>query len=133
MSEAAPDFYSRKQAALIALLGVSLVLGIVEAALLPALGEKMFALQVCGSAIMLLIGFYWLHIDSRHLGIRRPTWLNLGIVLIAIAFVPYYLYKTRAIGQCGKAIGAFFGLVIACAFLSTIGALLSMSLQGSGT
>jgi hypothetical protein len=71
---------------------------------------------------MLLIGFRWLHLDAAELDIRRPMWLNVGIVMAAAIFVPYYLYKTRPAGRRLPAIAGFFALVMACAMASALGA-----------
>lgn len=121
----------QKQAALAAMLGVSLVTGIVVAAFAPdsgAAGVPM-SIQLLANLALLLLGFRWLHIDSAQLDIRRPLWLNIGIVLLAAVFVPYYFYKTRPAGARVVPILSFFGLVMACAMASAIGTLLMSSLQ----
>ena len=51
-------------------------------------------------------------------------WLNVGIVLLAAVFVPYYLYKTRPAGARVAPILNFFGLVLGCAVTSAVGATL---------
>ena len=128
MNAPLPDWRRRKLAALIALVGVSFVLGIVEIALAlhPEDGSARMLFAFC----LLLIGFRWLRLDSAELEIRRPMWLNVGIVLLAAAFVPYYLYKTRPAGRRLQAISAFFGIVFSCVIASALGAALMSSISG---
>jgi hypothetical protein len=113
------DYQKQKQIALSTLIGASLALGIVDAAVHL---QSSSGLTLIGSIAMLVIGFRWLSLDSAELDIRRPMWLNVGIVMAAAIFVPYYLYKTRPAGKRLPAIAGFFALVLACAFVSAIGA-----------
>ncbi len=121
----------QKQAALAAMLGVSLVTGILVAALAPESGaaDVPMWVQLLANLALLLLGFRWLQIDSAQLDIRRPLWLNIGIILLAAIFVPYYFYKTRPPGARLVPIVSFFGLVMACAMASAIGTVLMSSLQ----
>jgi hypothetical protein len=120
-----------KNTAIVAMLGVSLVTGIVVTAFAPESGpvEVPLGVQFAVNLALLLLGFRWLQIDSQQLDIRRPLWLNFGIVLLAAVFVPYYFYKTRPAGARLKPILMFFGLVMAIAFTSAIGAMLMTALQ----
>jgi peptidoglycan/LPS O-acetylase OafA/YrhL len=129
----APDARRRKQTALIALVGAALVLGIVDAALgLPSTESPgRLAFTFGGNIALLLIGFRWLQFDAAELDIRRPTWLNVGIILLAAVFVPYYLYKTRPAGHRLPAIAGFFGLIFACMIGSAIGALLMQAMSST--
>jgi len=124
----APDYRKQKQIALTTLLGASLVLGIVDAAFQL---QSSSGLTFVGSLAMLIIGFRWIALDSAELDIRRPMWLNIGIVMAAIAFVPYYLYKTRPAGRRLPAIASFFAIVLACAMTSAIGAAAMMYFSGT--
>ena len=83
-----------------------------------------------GNLALLVLGFRWLQLDARELDIRRPMWLNVGIVLLAAVFVPYYLFKTRPPERRLVAIASFFGLVIACMLASAFGAVLMATLSG---
>jgi len=123
----APDYRRQKQLVLTTLVGASLVLGILTAALHL---DRANGFTLLGSLAILVIGFRWLTLDSAELDIRRPMWLNIGIVMAAAIFVPYYLYKTRKPGKRVPAIALFFGLVLACAFASALGE--SMMLYFSG-
>jgi len=113
-----PDYRKQKQIALTTLVGASLVLGIMTAALHL---DRYNGFTLLGSLAILIIGFRWLQLDAAELDIRRPMWLNVGIVMAAAVFVPYYLYKTRPQGRRVPAIAFFFGLVLSCAFASAIG------------
>ena len=128
MTQAAPDYRRQQQIALTTLIGASLVLGIVDAALQL---QSSSGLTFVGSLAMLIIGFRWLTLDSAELDIRRPMWLNIGIVMAAIIFVPYYLYKTRPAGRRLPAIASFFAIVLACALTSAIGAAAMMYFSGT--
>jgi hypothetical protein len=129
----APDTRRQKHTALIALVGAAVVLGIVDTALgLPSTDSTgRLAFTFGGNIALLLIGFRWLQIDAAELAIRRPTWLNVGIILLAAVFVPYYLYKTRPADHRLPAIAGFFGLIFACMIGSAIGALLMTSISGT--
>ena len=128
MTQAATDYRRHKRIALTTLIGASLVLGIVDAALQL---QSSSGLTFVGSLAMLIIGFRWLTLDAAELDIRRPMWLNIDIVMAAIVFVPYYLYKTRPAGHRLPAIASFFAIVLACALTSAVGAATMMYLSGS--
>ena len=128
MNEPATDFRKSKQATLTALVGASFVLGVVDASFgLPSTqdGMRLFVTLI-GNIALLVLGFRWLNLDARELDIRRPTWLNVCIVLFAAIFVPYYLYKTRPQPRRLPAIAAFFALVIGCMLATGIGASLAL-------
>jgi hypothetical protein len=129
VTDEARDYRRQKQIALSTLIGASLVLGVIDAAMQL---QSSSGLTLLGSLAMLVIGFRWLTLDSAELDIRRPMWLNVGIVMAAAIFVPYYLYKTRPAGKRLPAIAGFFALVLACAFTSAIGATAMTYFSGNG-
>ena len=133
MNDAPPTLQRQKQAALVALLGASVVLGIVEVALgLPMQNSPdRLLFTFVGNLALLVLGFRWLQLDARELDIRRPLWLNIGIILLAAVFVPYYLFKTRPPERRLVAIAAFFGVVVACMLASAFGAMLMSALSGT--
>lgn len=135
MNAVPPTLQRQKQAALVALLGASVVLGIVEVALgLPMQNSPdRLLFTFVGNLALLVLGFRWLQLDARELDIRRPLWLNIGIILLAAVFVPYYLFKTRPPERRLVAIAAFFGVVFACMLASAFGALLMSALSGTPT
>ena len=143
MSPPAPDnLRRRKNQAIAAAFGVNLVLGILLVMQYPGLADstavEATVEQIRGGGLNLLyqvaiwiVCFTWLHFDSRQLDIRRPWWLNIGIALLTSVFVPYYLYKTRPVGQRGPAILSFFGIVLGCIVAMMLGMTLAFSLHGS--
>jgi len=133
VNDAPPTLQRQKQAALVALLGASVVLGIVEVALgLPMQNSPdRLLFTFVGNLALLVLGFRWLQLDARELDIRRPLWLNIGIILLAAVFVPYYLFKTRPPERRLVAIAAFFGVVVACMLASAFGAMLMSALSGT--
>jgi len=133
VNEPAVDFRRRKHAALTALVGASFALGVVDAALgLPSAQDgTRLLVTLLGNVALLVLGFRWLSLDARELDIRRPTWLDVCIVLFAAIFVPYYLYKTRPQERRVPAIAAFFGLVVGCMFATGIGASLALQFGGA--
>lgn len=134
MSETDDQWQRQKATAIAGMFGVSLVTGIVVTALAPNAAETGMPLgiQLVANIVLFVLGFRWLHADSVALDIRRPTWLNIGIILMAAVFVPYYFFKTRPEGARLAPILRFFGLIFACAFTSVIGStLMAMLLPGS--
>ncbi|MEO7326021.1 MAG: hypothetical protein ABIW82_14450 [Dokdonella sp.] len=133
MNSPLPDMRRQKRATLIALIGVSFLLGIVDVALgFPATESPgRLAFTLGGNLALLFIGFRWLQLDARELDIRRPNWLNAGIILLAAVFVPYYLYKTRPMHRRLPAIAGFFGLVFACMIGTAIGAMVMQAIIGT--
>ena len=128
----AEQAHRQKNAAITAMLGVSLVAGIVVVALAPDTSEPGISLsvpQIVANVVLFVLGFRWLQVDSAQLDIQRPTWLNVGIILLAAVFVPYYLYKTRAEGARLAPILRFFGLIFALALTSAVGSTLMALLQ----
>ncbi|MBA8882459.1 hypothetical protein [Dokdonella fugitiva] len=129
----------RKTQVLAAVFGVSLVVGgllaaqhadlFANPAAVPAAMESIrgSGLNLAYQFAVLLLCFAWLEMDSRQLGIRRPWWLNLGVVFLTSLFVPYYLYKTRAPGQRGGAVLAYFGVLCGSVFAMLAGMLLAAS------
>jgi peptidoglycan/LPS O-acetylase OafA/YrhL len=131
MTEAVDHWPQQKRTAITAMFGVSLVTGIVVAAIAPNAAETGMPLgiQLVANVVLFVLAFRWLQADSAQLGITRPTWLNVGIILLAAVFVPYYLYKTRPEGARLVPILAFVGLIFGCAMASAIGTLLMAAIQ----
>lgn len=131
MSEMQERWQRQKATAIAAMFGVSLATGIVVTAIAPDAAEAGLPLgiQLTANVLLFVLGFRWLQADSAALDIRRPTWLNVGIILLAAVFVPYYFYKTRAEGARLMPILRFFGLIFALAVTSAIGSTLMTLLQ----
>lgn len=118
----------RKRVTLMVLIGSGMVFGALDFWLFGAIepggmpiGNRL-AFTVMVTVIQLFIGFHWLHLDAIELDIRRPRWLNVGIIMAAIFFVPYYLFKTRPANRRGVAMIGFFGVVIAIIVATSFGA-----------
>ncbi|HEY6941563.1 hypothetical protein [Dokdonella sp.] len=132
----------RKTQVIAAALGTHVVLGGIMLVLFPGmmhpdtLQQTMETMQAQGinllfELVALGFCFAWLALDARQLEIRRPWWLNVGIVLFKSVFIPYYLYKTRPQGQRGTAILAWFGLYFAALLAMTAGAMIALMLGGA--
>ena len=131
----------RKTQAIAAVFGINLVFGALLVVLYPELVNPATAQATIGSMrgggvnlgyeiAILLVCFLWLGLDSHQLKIRRPWWLNVGVVLLTAVFVPYYLYKTRPPGQRGQAILGFLGVVFGSLIAMMAGVYLAMALHG---
>lgn len=137
----APDSLQRyKVQSIAAVFGINLVFGALLVVFYPGLTDASTAhatvdalrgspLNIVYQLATLAACFAWLHFDSRQLDIRRPWWLNVGIVLITSLFVPYYLFKTRPAGQRGQAILSFLGVVFGSVIAMMIGMFLGLALH----
>ncbi len=124
--------------------GINLIFGVLIATMHPGLADPETAQAAMGALrgsalnigyqIAILVAcFMWLGLDSRQLDIRRPWWLNVGIVLLTSAFVPYYLYKTRPAGQRAQAIMTFFGIVLGGAIAMMAGMAVALVFSPAAT
>ena len=135
MTEMDDRWQRQKATSIAAMLGVSLATGIVVAVVAPDAAETGMPLgiQLGANVMLFVLGFRWLQADSAQLDIRRPTWLNVGIILLAAGFVPYYFYKTRPEGKRLSPILRFFSLIFGCAIASIIGTTVMTLLQPGST
>jgi hypothetical protein len=81
-------------------------------------------LNAASIVLSLLLLFFWLHADGKETGYRRSRWLNVGIVMLAAVFVPYYLYRARPAGRRLRAFGFLLLFVFAWLLLNVVGALI---------
>lgn len=142
MSPADDPLQRRKTQAIAAVFGIHLVFGAVLVMLHPDLASNQEAMQQAMLAVrssgisylyqiaVLVACFVWLGCDSRQLDIRRPWWLNLGVIFLTSVFVPYYLYKTRPPGQRGAAIMAFLGVLFGSFIAMSAGMFLALAVHG---
>ena len=119
-----PDFRQRKQQLIAAMLGVSLVTGMLAARFAQGQAGQIGPFDLFGALTLFALGFWWLHLDGRETGTVRTPLFNVGIVLLAIVFVPLYFVNARPAGHRALPILLFFGLVIASSVVSAVGALL---------
>jgi hypothetical protein len=129
---AAAEIQRKKQSAIAAALGISLILGIVYGAISSHLrtSQQQFVFQMADNIVLLCVGFYWLHYDSLEHNFRRSALLNTGIVAVALFFVPYYFFKTREEGKRARPILCFIALTIATSLLSVAGMSIMLALAG---
>ncbi|MEA5124019.1 hypothetical protein [Xanthomonas floridensis] len=76
-------------------------------------------------AVLLVLIFVWLAADSRRQGFRRPMWINIGMVLAWLVFIPIYLYRARPAGRRLRAIGGFVLAILASGLLFMLGTLIA--------
>jgi TRAP-type uncharacterized transport system fused permease subunit len=74
--------------------------------------------------------FLWLHADRQEFGHRRSPWMNVGIVMLSLVFIPIYLAKTRPPGRKLAAVGWFFLLLLGWFALNLLGALIGYFIFG---
>jgi hypothetical protein len=101
---------------LILLVAVTLVAGVVDARNMT-LHVQSNGWTVLSSLLFSFLSFYWYRLDSEVRQYRRSRWLNVGIVMLGIVAVPYYLVRSRPAGQKGRALLrlAGFGVVLVTA------------------
>jgi len=123
-----------KHSALIALLGASFVLGIVLAgtSALVRSQQQTLIVQLLGNAVLFCIGFRWLQLDSVEHGVRRSALFNIGIVAVAIVFVPMYFFRTRPQGRRAQAVLGSIGLIFASVMCSVAGMITMGIAAGDG-
>lgn len=99
------------------LVAATFVFGVVDAR------ETESGIQAGGWGILCTVlfsflSFYWYRLDSETHRYRRTPLLNVGIVMLAIVAVPYYLVRSRPAGRRGRAL---LGLAGFCALLICAG------------
>lgn len=104
---------------LILLVAVTLVAGVVDARDM-ALHIQSNGWAVLSTVLFSFLSFCWYRIDSEARRYRRSRWLNVGIVMLAIVAVPYYIVRSRPAGQKGRAL---LRLAAFCVLLGAAGAL----------
>ncbi|MCC8674117.1 hypothetical protein [Xanthomonas vesicatoria] len=78
-------------------------------------------------AVLLVLIFVWLAADSRRQGFRRPMWINIGMVLAWLVFIPIYLYRSRPVGRRLSAMGGFVLAILASGLLFMLGVFIAES------
>ncbi len=69
--------------------------------------------------------FAWVHIDARQRQYRKAKWLNVGVLALAIVFVPVYLTLTRRAAAKWRALAAFVLALVAYFGVGYAGSLLA--------
>jgi hypothetical protein len=70
--------------------------------------------------------FYWYRLDSDIRSYRRSAGLNVSVVMLAIVAIPYYLVRSRAAGQRGRALLRLAGFALLLAAGAVLGAALAI-------
>jgi len=78
--------------------------------------------------VQLLVGlavsylcFRWYRADSDARGYRRSRWLSVGVVAFTAGALPYYLARSRAAGERGRALGAYAAYLALAAMAAWVG------------
>lgn len=145
MNVPADPLQKRKAQVISTMFGISLVFGALIISSYPQLADpnaaeavaadlRVSPLNFAYQIATVVLSFLWLNLDSRQLDIRRPWWLNLGVVLVTTVFLAYYLFMTRPSGRRGGALLAFLGVIAGTFFSAAVGMMLAMMFgAGSGT
>lgn len=78
-------------------------------------GSDLFVLNVILMATTAGLGAAWCVFDALEREIWIPSWLSIGVLLLAVVFVPVYLFRYRGWAEGAKSlltIFAFFVLTI---------------------
>ena len=107
---------------LILLVAFTLVAGLVDAR--QELGHaEAPAWSLVSTLVFSFLCFYWYRLDSVARGYRPSAWLNVGIVMLAIVAVPYYLARSRPAGARARALLRFGGFALLLAGVAMLGLL----------
>lgn len=104
------------------LVAVTLVAGVVDAHDM-ALHVQSNGWAVLSTLMFSFLSFYWYRLDSEARQYRRTRWLSVGVVMLAIVAVPYYLVRSRPAGQKGRALLRLAGFCVLLAVAGTAGGL----------
>lgn len=96
------------------LFAATLVAGVIDARE-TAQGIDTSWWDIASTLLFSFLCFWWYRIDSDLRRYRRSRWLNVGIVMLAIVAVPYYLVRSRPAGQRGRALLGLAGFVLVLA------------------
>lgn len=104
------------------LVAVTLVAGVVEARAMQ-LHVESNGWTVLSTLMFSFLSFYWYRLDSEARHYQRSRWLGIGIVMLAIVAVPYYLVRSRPAGQKGRALARLAGFCLLLAGAAVLGGL----------
>jgi len=95
--------------AVLALLALTAVYGGMGGYLAAQNADPPRILDVALSVLMLVATYVWYYVDARERRYNRTALLGGAIILFSIVAVPYYLVRSRPVGQKGKALLRFLG------------------------
>ncbi|WP_349811032.1 hypothetical protein ABQ179_018460 [Xanthomonas dyei] len=110
-----------------AALGLIAGFAVIDGATSAVPGWAGLASDLVRLALLLVLIFIWLSADSRRHGYRRHMWLNVGIVLVWLLFIPIYLYRSRPAGRRLRATGGFLLAILAYGLLFALGSFVADS------
>ena len=108
-----------KNAVLGAIAAVSLLSGAIDQYFYP--GQMWPPTSVGATLVLTFLVFLWYRLDSNQFGYRRSPWLNIGVIAVAIAALPYYFFRSRGFARGAMATGVMVLAVIGSLMLSAIG------------
>ena len=114
-----------KAQAIAAILGLSLINGMLVTRFGGGLEAGNSPTDLLTALALFAVGFWWLHLDGREIGYRRSALFNIGIVLLALIFVPLYFVQSRPQGQRWQPVLGFFGLILASSVAAAVGAIMA--------
>ena len=100
-----------KQLALAGGLMTAIAAGAASVVFKEASGTRLLVAEFVPVLVALAFVFMWLHHDALEYGYRRSALLNIGIVAVALIFVPVYFIRARPRGRRLKPVLTFFLLV----------------------
>lgn len=94
----------------------------------PALAQdpNVRLLVAAGVGVLAMI---WAQFDARSRGLELPPLVAIGLVLLAAAVVPYWLFRTRPVQEAWIAIGRFLLWLLVLILLFSLGVSV-LELQG---
>jgi hypothetical protein len=112
-----------KTAHILALLvAVTLVAGVVDAHDI-ALHVQSNGWAVLSTLMFSYLSFYWYRLDREAHLYRGSRWLSIGIVMLAIVAVPYYLVRSRPAGRKRRALLRLAGFCVLLGAAAVLGGL----------
>ncbi|MEZ5465531.1 MAG: hypothetical protein R3F22_09980 [Lysobacteraceae bacterium] len=120
-----PAVVRGKAQAIAAILGLSLINGMLVTKFGGGLEVGNRPMDLLTAMALFAVGFWWLHLDGRETGHRRSVLFNIGIVLLALLFVPLYFIQSRPSGERWQPVLGFLGLILASSVAAAIGAMMA--------
>ena len=93
---------------LVALMGAAFVASVAEGLAEGMRGTGRHVLFWSQVLVYTALILGWVHLDAAERSNARPRWLTIGVIAIAIVFVPVYLLRSRPKGARARALGGFF-------------------------
>jgi hypothetical protein len=97
------------------LLVLSVILGAVSAYLEAHRIREPLWWQFGSTFLAMGLIFAWYHMDSTLRSYKRTVLLNIGVIVVAVIALPYYIVRSREKGHKGKDVMkliGFFGLIL---------------------